>query len=82
MNPIFFPLLMGRDCCLAVLSIRRRGEFSGPVIVLTDAPLERYTGVFDENVVVMNHVRKHLKLNYFKYGEILLSRMSLAFHLF
>ncbi|KAL7462403.1 hypothetical protein ACHAXS_002782 [Conticribra weissflogii] len=60
----------------AVLSIRRRGEFSGPVIVLTDAPLERYTGIFDENVVVMNHVRKHLKLNYFKYEAVKYKRFK------
>jgi len=57
----------------AVMSIRRRGEFIGPVIVLTDA---RYKGVFDENVIVMNHVRKHLKLNYFKYEAVKYKRFK------
>ncbi len=37
----------------AILAIRRRGEFYGPVAVLTDAPSGRYEGLFDENVSIV-----------------------------
>lgn len=36
----------------AILSIRRRGEFDGPIVVITDAAPERYEGLFDHNVFV------------------------------
>eukprot|EP00956_Cyclotella_meneghiniana_P022557 scaffold42810_cov40-Cyclotella_meneghiniana.AAC.1 len=32
-----------------VLSLRRRGQYSGYIIVLTDAPPERYAHVWDDN---------------------------------
>ncbi len=36
----------------AILSIRGRGEFDGPIVVITDAAPERYQGLFDHNVFV------------------------------
>ena len=53
-----------RERC--VLSIRRRGDFHGPVIILTDAPSERYEGVFDENVFILNSNVEYMKSNYFR----------------
>mmetsp|Transcript_9808 Transcript_9808/g.19311 ORF Transcript_9808/g.19311 Transcript_9808/m.19311 type:complete len:428 (-) Transcript_9808:126-1409(-) len=50
----------------AVLSIRRRGAFNGPVMVLTDAPEERYEGVFDKHVTVVNSKDGDLKFGYFE----------------
>mmetsp|Transcript_32101 Transcript_32101/g.65280 ORF Transcript_32101/g.65280 Transcript_32101/m.65280 type:complete len:379 (-) Transcript_32101:1055-2191(-) len=49
----------------AVLSIRRRGEFDGKVVLITDAPEERYDGVFDENVIVMQSKDEDMKIGYF-----------------
>ncbi|KAL3788678.1 hypothetical protein HJC23_001877 [Cyclotella cryptica] len=43
-----------------ILSLRRRGQYLGYVVVLTDAPLPRYLHVWDENVIVMHPQRKHL----------------------
>lgn len=43
-----------------ILSLRRRGQYSGYVVVLTDAPHERYVHVWDENVIVMHPQREHL----------------------
>ena len=51
-----------------ILSIRRRGDFHGPVIVLTDAPRERYNGVLDENVVVLQSKDDDM-LDYFENGK-------------
>ncbi len=53
----------------AVLSIRRRGAFNGPVMVLTDAPEKRYDGVFDEHVIVVNSKDGDLKFGYFENGK-------------
>mmetsp|Transcript_7210 Transcript_7210/g.14829 ORF Transcript_7210/g.14829 Transcript_7210/m.14829 type:complete len:161 (-) Transcript_7210:10-492(-) len=36
-----------------ILSIRRRGDFDGHVVVITDAPESRYVGEFDEKVIVL-----------------------------
>ncbi len=36
-----------------ILSIRRRGEFDGHVVVITDAPESRYVDEFDEKVIVL-----------------------------
>ncbi|KAL7479565.1 hypothetical protein ACHAW6_005288 [Cyclotella cf. meneghiniana] len=43
-----------------ILSLRRRGQYFGYVVVLTDAPLQRYLHVWDENVIVMHPQMKHL----------------------
>jgi hypothetical protein len=43
-----------------ILSLRRRGQYFGYVVVLTDAPLQRYLNVWDENVMVMRPQGKHL----------------------
>lgn len=53
----------------AVLSIRRRGAFNGPVMVLTDSPEKRYEGVFDKHVKVVNSKDDDLKFGYFENGE-------------
>ncbi len=42
----------------AVLSIRRRGKFDGPVMVITDADLRMYKDVFDEKVYFVNAKEK------------------------
>lgn len=52
-----------------VLSIRRRGAFDGPVVVLTDAPRERYDGVLDDNVTVLNVKREDMKFDMFRNRE-------------
>ncbi|KAL3806718.1 hypothetical protein ACHAXA_006531 [Cyclostephanos tholiformis] len=44
-----------------ILSLRRRGAWDGYVVLLTDAPQERYENVWDENVIVMHPLGKHLK---------------------
>lgn len=54
----------------AVLSIRRRGEFDGKVVLITDAPKERYDGVFDENVIVMESKDEDMKIGYFYDGML------------
>ncbi|KAL3788548.1 hypothetical protein ACHAW5_009394 [Stephanodiscus triporus] len=43
-----------------VLSLRRRGAWDGYVVLLTDAPPERYQKEWDENVIVMHPLEKHL----------------------
>ena len=43
-----------------VLSLRRRGQYSGYIVVLTDAPPERYAHVWDDNVIVMHPQKEHL----------------------
>ena len=43
-----------------ILSLRRRGAYDGYVILLTDAPSERYHNVWDENVFVMHPLEEHL----------------------
>lgn len=43
-----------------VLSLRRRGQYSGFIVVLTDAPPERYAHVWDDNVIVMHPQKEHL----------------------
>jgi len=48
-----------------ILSIRRRGEFDGKVVVITDAPKERYDGQFDENVFVLRAKEEDILYNYF-----------------
>ena len=43
-----------------ILSLRRRGTWDGYVVLLTDAPPERYQDEWDENVIVMHPLEKHL----------------------
>ncbi|KAL3800870.1 hypothetical protein ACHAWO_008820 [Cyclotella atomus] len=43
-----------------VLSLRRRGRYSGYIVVLTDAPPDRYEHVWDENVIVMHPQKEHM----------------------
>jgi hypothetical protein len=45
-----------------ILSLRRRGAWDGYVVLLTDAPPERYQDEWDENVIVMHPLEKHLNL--------------------
>lgn len=52
-----------------VLSMRRRGDFNGPVVILTDAPVERYEDAFDKNVFVINNKEEDMKSGYFSAGE-------------
>lgn len=52
----------------AVLSIRRRGKFNGQVVLITDAPEDRYDGVFDENVIVMQSKDEDMMFGYFENG--------------
>mmetsp|Transcript_7291 Transcript_7291/g.15271 ORF Transcript_7291/g.15271 Transcript_7291/m.15271 type:complete len:364 (+) Transcript_7291:77-1168(+) len=47
-----------------IMSLRRRGEYQGRVLLLTDAPDERYDGLFDENVIVMHPKEEHLKTDF------------------
>lgn len=44
-----------------ILSLRRRGAWYGYIIVLTDAPPERYQNVWDANVIVMHPLEEHFK---------------------
>jgi len=54
-----------------VLSARRRGAWQGAIVVLTDAPKERYEGFFDENVFIVHPKKEHfLPEGYFDYGEM------------
>ena len=46
-----------------ILSIRRRGQYNGYIIVLTDAPDDRYRHVWDENVIVMHPKEEHLSMD-------------------
>ncbi len=48
----------------SIMSLRRRGEFQGHVLVLTDAPVERYDGLFDENVIIMHPKEEHMKTDF------------------
>ena len=43
-----------------ILSLRRRGAWDGYVVLLTDASPERYQNEWDENVIVMHPLEKHL----------------------
>ncbi len=52
-----------------VLSIRRRGQFDGHVVVITDAPEERYDGVFDDNVLVLKANEDDILYDYFQARE-------------
>lgn len=52
-----------------ILSIRRRGQFDGYVVVITDAPEERYDGVFDENVIVLKANEDDILYDYFQARE-------------
>lgn len=52
-----------------ILSIRRRGEFDGKVVVITDAPKERYDGQFDENVFVLRAKEEDILYDYFDSRE-------------
>ena len=61
----------------AILSVRRRGAFKGYVFVITDAPAERYEGVFDDNVIVVRSKDDDMKFGYFDYGE----NTTVAIHL-
>ncbi len=53
----------------AIMSVRRKGKFDGPIMVITDAAFERYEGVFDENVFVVNSKKRDMKENYFAHRE-------------
>lgn len=48
----------------SIMSLRRRGEFQGRVLVLTDAPDERYHGFFDEKVIIMHPKEEHMKTDF------------------
>jgi len=50
----------------AILSIRRRGEFDGPIVVITDAAPERYEGLFDHNVFVAESREEDMIDDYWK----------------
>ncbi len=52
-----------------ILSIRRRGKFNGQVIVITDAPKDRYAGEFDENVTVLQAEEDDIRYGYYSDGE-------------
>ncbi|KAL7536430.1 hypothetical protein ACHAXR_007157 [Thalassiosira sp. AJA248-18] len=43
-----------------ILSLRRRGAWDGFIVVLTDAPPERYQNKWDGNVIVMHPSNQHL----------------------
>ena len=43
-----------------ILSLRRRGAWDGYVILLTDAPPERYQNEWDDKVIVMHPLDNHL----------------------
>jgi len=58
------------------MSIRRRGEFDGPIMVITDNDLRRYEGVFDENVFLVNAKSEHMKENYFTYDVVKYKRFK------
>mmetsp|Transcript_10413 Transcript_10413/g.19364 ORF Transcript_10413/g.19364 Transcript_10413/m.19364 type:complete len:533 (-) Transcript_10413:35-1633(-) len=59
-----------------IMSIRRRGEFDGPIMVITDNDLRRYEGVFDENVFLVNAKSEHMKENYFTYDVVKYKRFK------
>ena len=42
-----------------ILSLRRRGAWSGYVVVLTDAPADRYQNEWDGNVIIMHPLEEH-----------------------
>mmetsp|Transcript_3813 Transcript_3813/g.8113 ORF Transcript_3813/g.8113 Transcript_3813/m.8113 type:complete len:374 (-) Transcript_3813:103-1224(-) len=48
-----------------ILSLRRRGEFDGKVMVITDAPRERYEGEFDENVIILKAKEEDILYDHF-----------------
>ena len=43
-----------------VLSLRRRGTWGGYIVVLTDAPPERYANEWDERVLVVHPLEEHM----------------------
>jgi len=43
-----------------ILSLRRRGNYNGFIILLTDAPPERYQNEWDSKVIVMHPLDEHL----------------------
>mmetsp|Transcript_18988 Transcript_18988/g.40042 ORF Transcript_18988/g.40042 Transcript_18988/m.40042 type:complete len:817 (-) Transcript_18988:112-2562(-) len=45
-----------------ILSLHRRGAYDGYIVVLTDAPPERYQNEWDVNVIVMHPLEEHLQL--------------------
>mmetsp|Transcript_17904 Transcript_17904/g.36146 ORF Transcript_17904/g.36146 Transcript_17904/m.36146 type:complete len:188 (-) Transcript_17904:54-617(-) len=53
----------------AIMSIRRKGMFYGPIMVITNAALERYEGLFDENVYLVNSKKRDMKEKYFSRRE-------------
>jgi len=48
-----------------ILSIRRRGKFNGQVIVITDAPEDRYDSEFDRNVTVLQAKEDDIRYGYY-----------------
>lgn len=52
-----------------ILSIRRRGKFNGQVIVITDAPEDRYDSEFDKNVTVLQAKEDDIRYGYYVDGE-------------
>lgn len=49
-----------------ILSIRRRGHFQDAIVVITDAPEDRYKGEFDENVFVVKANEDDILYDHFK----------------
>lgn len=47
-----------------IMSLRRRGEYQGRVLLLTDAPDKRYDGLFDKNVIIMHPKEEHIKTDF------------------
>ena len=43
-----------------ILSLRRRGAWDGYIVLLTDAPPERYQNEWEDNVIVMHPLDDHL----------------------
>jgi len=44
-----------------ILSLRRRGAWDGYIVLLTDAPPDRYQNEWDDNVIIMHPEEEHLK---------------------
>jgi len=49
-----------------ILSIRRRGQFQDAIVVITDAPADRYKGEFDDNVFVVKANEDDILYDHFK----------------
>jgi len=60
----------------AIMSIRRKGMFYGPIMVITNAALERYEGLFDENVYLVNSKKRDMKEKYFSRPEMSFKRFK------